>query len=479
MAQDSINILLAAEDPQLRETLKLLLNEQLGLWDITAAASVTDVLAEINKSSGQAAGMSALLGGMTATTAKKCGFDLVLMDWNMDVVHEFASLKEIRKLHDRKALPVLLITKQRDKEEIQSALVAGATNFLFTPITADLLNKKFQEVLGRKQDFKAQAALSVFQKQDGKEKREEKKPEKKAQTLTGGASYHAKRTLTEEEEKFSVAKLLSPTDKVEGHFHQFVDVVGGGKNCYWAREITSGDGESAIELEYLTPKGKSSGHHANTISREAFMASFYVCTVENCSLARAGAASTDPGQSSSFIDGHYQEKLKSGATNCLWARERSEGGLIDLEYVTPKGTASGMAAKTISREKFLQTFAPCTVENCPIMKAGAVSASPKATAESSPSPAVPSATPVKTTPETGAAAIVEGHYQETIDKSSNVKKCVWIKEVVRDGKKVVQAFLIGPKGRSSGIHDRYVTVEDFFRRYTPCTKENCDILRRQ
>lgn len=479
MAQDSINILLAVEDPQLRETLKLLLNEQLGLWDITAAASATEVLAEIKKSSGQAAGMSALLGGMTATPSKKCGFDLVLMDWNMDGVHEFASLKEIRKLHDRKALPVLLITKQRDKEEIQAALVAGATNFLFTPITADLLNKKFQEVLGRKLDFKAQAALSVFQKQDGKEKREEKKPEKKAQVLTGGASYHAKRILTEEEAKFSVAKLLSPADKIEGHFHQFVDVVGGGKNCYWAREITAEAGEAAIELEYLTPKGKSSGHHANTISREAFMASFYVCTVENCSLARAGAVSTDSGQSSSFIDGHYQEKLTGGATNCLWARERSAGGLIDLEYVTPKGTASGMAAKIISKEKFLKAFAPCTVDNCPIMKAGAVSSSPKATVAPPPSPIVPSAAPVKTDAETGAAAIVEGHYQETIDKSSNVKKCVWVKEVVRDGKKVVQAFLIGPKGRSSGIHDRYVTVEDFFRRYTPCTKENCDILRRQ
>lgn len=209
------------------------------------------------------------------------------------------------------------------------------------------------------------------------------------------------------------------------------------------------------------------------------MASFYVCTVENCSLAKAGAASTDSGQSSSVIDGHYQEKLSSGATNCLWARERSAGGLIDLEYVTPKGTASGMAAKTLSNEKFLKAFAPCTVDNCPIMKASAAPSPGKTVSQTTPSPVVPASVPATPAPETGSAAIAEGHYQETIDKSSNVKKCVWAKEVVRDGKKVVQAFLIGPKGRSSGIHDRYVTSEDFSHRFTPCTKENCDILRRQ
>ncbi len=604
---DLIKILLAVEDRNLRETLKLIMNDQLGIWDIDMAGTGPEAVEKVKASAGQKAGMSALLAGMSSSTPPpQCVFNLMVMDWAIDGEEEFASLKEIRKLYDKKILPILLITRQRDKSEILAAAEAGANNFLFVPITADLLNSRFREALGRKQDFKVQAALSVFQKQEKGAKREEKKKGKrKPQILTGGASYHSKAAVSEEEARFAVSKVLSPEEKIDGHFHRFVDIVGGGKNCFWAKEKPSENDEKAIELEYVTPTGNSSGTHAETILKTEFMSSFYICTAENCSILGAGTKTSPPGAASASrktqregpkhvheimedgkrssacyfakkkiedgktvialsylssserplghaksvgenlfkekfvecvpqnckilknkeeqrdleirakqmetsrkpgretdististqaerklpydsanpINGHFQERIKSGATNCMWAKEKDQDGvgIINLEYVSPKGTPSGIHAKILSKEKFLENFVPCFKENCPIIS----SLEEKSSGEGKSSK---NDVPIKKTGDKEIAAEAEknseetagkdGHYQEVIDKNAGVTKCVWMKEIMRDEKKMMETFILSVKGTSTGIHDRYVKLEDFQDRFTFCTKENCDILKR-
>jgi DNA-binding response OmpR family regulator len=620
MAQESIKVLLAVKDQYLRETIKLLLNEQLGLWDIEMTDSGPGVVEKIKNSSGKSSGMSALLGGLTASSAAPspgaCVFNLVVMDWNLDEGEEFASLKEIRRRYDRKNLPVLLITKERNEQEIRTGVMAGANNFLFIPITADLLNSKFKDVLGKKHDFKAQAALSIFQKQEGGPKKDEKKKkEQKPQILTGGASYHSKKEVSEEEARFAVSRFLSPDEKINGHFHRMVDVVGGGRNCLWAREGTSEDGGTVVELEYVTSSGSSSGMHADTISKSQFMETFYICTEENCSIIRTKSqkdfsanelspsrTSGAPGQaqgkklplhvhetmedgkrssacyiaekkneqakiimslnyiSSSErslghaknvdmeqfqkrfmectpqnctilkkkeeqkqleestkkdrltekaeakgeiksspttameekmaynavnpINAHYQGGVKSGATNCLWAKEKSrEGmGIIELEYITPKGTSSGIKAKTLSKVKFLSDFTLCTTDNCQILKSLALKSAPEKGADEK--KGIPSPKAEESVSEATGSFLkektsnVDGHYQEAVDKTKDIKKCVWAKEIIRDGKKIIETFILSVKGKSTGIHDCYVSIEEFNNRFTLCSRDNCAIMKR-
>ncbi|MBI3580886.1 MAG: response regulator transcription factor [Nitrospinae bacterium] len=68
--------------------------------------------------------------------------------------------------------------------------------------------------------------------------------------------------------------------RIDGHYHEKVEVVGGAENCYWARE-TPGE---KVRLEYLTAKGAASGIEAKVVSREEFMHNFYLCEEYGCQI---------------------------------------------------------------------------------------------------------------------------------------------------------------------------------------------------
>jgi DNA-binding NarL/FixJ family response regulator len=70
--------------------------------------------------------------------------------------------------------------------------------------------------------------------------------------------------------------------RIDNHYHEKVEVVGGGENCYWAREI---QGEK-VRLEYLTPKGAASGVEAKVIDREEFMHNFFLCEEYGCHILK-------------------------------------------------------------------------------------------------------------------------------------------------------------------------------------------------
>jgi DNA-binding response OmpR family regulator len=70
--------------------------------------------------------------------------------------------------------------------------------------------------------------------------------------------------------------------KIDGHYHEKVEIVGGGENCYWAREIP---GEK-VRLEYITPKGAASGVEAKVISREEFMHNYFLCEEYGCHILK-------------------------------------------------------------------------------------------------------------------------------------------------------------------------------------------------
>ncbi|MBF0171235.1 MAG: hypothetical protein HQK87_09135, partial [Nitrospinae bacterium] len=67
---------------------------------------------------------------------------------------------------------------------------------------------------------------------------------------------------------------------INGHYHEKVNVIGGGQNCYWARQIA----EDKVQLEILSQKGRTTGMVAKAVSLERFMYTFYLCKDDRCPI---------------------------------------------------------------------------------------------------------------------------------------------------------------------------------------------------
>ncbi len=89
--------------------------------------------------------------GTTALNVlKKTPVDLVLTDWNMPKMNGLELLKAIRKDPNLKHLPVIMVTAEALNENIIAALKAGVNNYIVKPFNAQTLEKKLEDVLGKK-----------------------------------------------------------------------------------------------------------------------------------------------------------------------------------------------------------------------------------------------------------------------------------------------------------------------------------------
>ncbi|RZK06780.1 MAG: response regulator [Flavobacterium sp.] len=61
-------------------------------------------------------------------------FNLVVADWHMPNMTGFELLKKIRATPEIKDVPVILVTGERNKEEIMNAIRAGVNGYLIKPI---------------------------------------------------------------------------------------------------------------------------------------------------------------------------------------------------------------------------------------------------------------------------------------------------------------------------------------------------------
>ncbi|MFZ5861412.1 MAG: chemotaxis response regulator CheY [Nitrospirota bacterium] len=78
------------------------------------------------------------------------GFDFVVSDWNMPNMTGLDLLKEIRKDAALKAIPVLMVTAEAQKENIMEALQAGVSNYIVKPFTAETLKEKVDKIFDKK-----------------------------------------------------------------------------------------------------------------------------------------------------------------------------------------------------------------------------------------------------------------------------------------------------------------------------------------
>ncbi len=76
-------------------------------------------------------------------------FDLVISDWNMDVMDGLVLLKLIRQHPQMKKLPFIMVTGAGDKERVVQAVQAGVNNYIIKPFTTETLKKKIEAVVGK------------------------------------------------------------------------------------------------------------------------------------------------------------------------------------------------------------------------------------------------------------------------------------------------------------------------------------------
>jgi two-component system, chemotaxis family, chemotaxis protein CheY len=73
---------------------------------------------------------------------------LILSDWNMPVMNGFDFLKAVKSNSALKHIPMIMITTEAEKSNINKAIQAGAANYLLKPFNPeDLLLKIRQNAL--------------------------------------------------------------------------------------------------------------------------------------------------------------------------------------------------------------------------------------------------------------------------------------------------------------------------------------------
>jgi two-component system chemotaxis response regulator CheY len=73
-------------------------------------------------------------------------FGFVISDWNMPVMTGIDLLRAIRADDKLKAIPVLMVTAEAQKENLVEAIQAGVSNYIVKPFTAEVLQEKMNKI---------------------------------------------------------------------------------------------------------------------------------------------------------------------------------------------------------------------------------------------------------------------------------------------------------------------------------------------
>ena len=76
-------------------------------------------------------------------------FDLVITDWNMPNMSGIDLLRAIRAEPSIKALPVLMVTAENNRDQIIAAAQAGVNGYVVKPFSAATLEEKLARIFER------------------------------------------------------------------------------------------------------------------------------------------------------------------------------------------------------------------------------------------------------------------------------------------------------------------------------------------
>lgn len=267
-------------------------------------------------------GMNALMGGGPQTV---CDLDLIILDKDVKPDNGIIYLAQLRQRFDAGSLPILYTAMKDGADELSVASSAGANDTLVKPFTHDKLSAKIEPMVGAGkapviQSFSfggagakkeepvikpvvqpsksleelraASEAQSLTEpsipspsplrsaKAEPLHPKKKRKEKPKSKVKAGGSSFQrrdSKKVFTKDDPVTATLK----DGKIDSHYHVEVDIIGGGENCFWAKQE---EGESRVKLYYLTAKGQSTGMEAKEIDLDDFMHTFYLCEEYGCSI---------------------------------------------------------------------------------------------------------------------------------------------------------------------------------------------------
>ena len=73
--------------------------------------------------------------------------DLVLVDWNMPNMSGVDFVRAVRAIRQYDSLPLVMVTTNTERDQVASALEAGANEYIMKPFTQDVIREKL-ELLG-------------------------------------------------------------------------------------------------------------------------------------------------------------------------------------------------------------------------------------------------------------------------------------------------------------------------------------------
>ncbi len=88
-------------------------------------------------------------GENALTMLKVNSFDLVVTDWNMPNMTGIDLLRAIRAQPALKAMPVLMVTAENNRDQIIAAAQAGVNGYIVKPFTAATLQEKLTKIFER------------------------------------------------------------------------------------------------------------------------------------------------------------------------------------------------------------------------------------------------------------------------------------------------------------------------------------------
>ncbi len=291
---------------------------KLGYKDIVAVENTDEFDAELKKNIDKNPGLAGLFGAKSA--GPKLMFDLIIVDWDSPSGTIINFIQKLKKGYSGN-FNIIVVADMAHIPKLPSVLKAGARDFLIKPFkfsdfkekVDDALSGKAQVVVqsfdfgGASQKSKKQGLGEnpfAIQKEKPKEKPKPKvsvdapasKSEPAANTVSGqvkfvdgGAAkqnkgrasfYRGNKTKVIDKSQGPTATLID--GKIDGHYHEKVEIIGGGENCYWAK----GTDDERVRLEYLNAKGKATGMEAKIITKEEFMYSFYLCKEHGCQILK-------------------------------------------------------------------------------------------------------------------------------------------------------------------------------------------------
>ena len=73
-------------------------------------------------------------------------FGFIISDWNMPVMTGIELLRAVRADDKLKAIPLLMVTAEAQKENLIEAIQAGVSNYIVKPFTAEVLQEKMNKI---------------------------------------------------------------------------------------------------------------------------------------------------------------------------------------------------------------------------------------------------------------------------------------------------------------------------------------------